>query len=100
MGGPRSGRHKLTVRHGVTKRGVGVPPDAAGHFNIGLQGRIGRAGEPLHETGGNEKLRSVADSGNGLARRRELLHDFDHARVEAQVLRSAAAGNVQPLRSR
>ena len=39
----------------------------------------------------------MADSGYGLARRCELLHDSDHPIVETQVFRSTAAGDVQPF---
>ena len=37
----------------------------------------------------------MADRGDGLAAVREMAHDFQHARVEPQVLRRAPAGDDQ-----
>ena len=97
MRGPRRAGNKVPVNKGVAGGRVGLAPDAPGVHHVGLHGRIGRAGTPLEDTGGNQHLLAVANRRNGLLRRVHLTDDLDNARVQAQIFGRTAAGHDEPV---
>ena len=93
IAGPGGRGHEVAIDDGLVCRNLLV--GAAGKIDIGTHGGIGRGGVALEHAGGGEDLRAVADRGDGLAVGEELAHDLEHARIEADVLRSAPAGDVE-----
>src|ERR1019366_9822913 len=70
---------------------------AAGSGNVRGDGRVATARLALEHIGRGQHLRGMTDGGDGLAGRGEMAHDFEHARVEAEVLRRPATRNYQPV---
>ncbi len=75
----------------VTGTGTYSPPASR------ADGGVGRGLVALEHAGRGQHLRAVADRRDGLSEREELTHDLEHARIEADVLRGAAAGDEQTL---
>jgi len=91
MGRPSGRRHQITIGGGAVDGDVGV--GAAGETDLRRAGRIGRDGAAADDVGGGEDLGAVADRGDRLGGRGELLDQGDDAGVEAQIFGRATAGD-------
>src|ERR1035441_4860083 len=70
---------------------------AAGGSNLRGDGRVATARLALEHIRRGQDLRGMTDGGDGLAGRREMAHDFEYARDEAEVFRRPATRNHQPV---
>ena len=95
MGGPGRRGHKLPA--GVRLiHGEGFIR-SAGRRNLRRNRRVATARLAAEHIRRGQHLRRVTDGGDGLAGLREMTHDFQHARVEAEVFRRAAARNYKAV---
>ncbi len=97
MGGPGGAGDEVAVGDGVGD--VEGDEDGAGEFDLGGAGGVGVDALARDDAGGGQKLRAVAESGDGLVGFGEVADDLEDARVEAQVLGRAAAGDDEAARS-
>ncbi|SCU77220.1 conserved hypothetical protein [Cupriavidus necator] len=93
MRGPGRGSDEVAVGMGLVNGNIGI--GAAGQLYLGRAGRVGGAGLAFEHACRGQQLGAVADRGDRLVRLGEVAHDLQHARVQAQVFRGAAAGDDQ-----
>ena len=92
VGGPGGGGDEVGVGVGVVEGGVGGDEFAAGELDLGFAGRIGADAAAFDDAGGGEELRAVADGGDGLFGRGEVLDDGEDAGRQAEVFGARPPG--------
>lgn len=92
-GPARRGADQIAFGVRLVHADVGV--GAAGQFDLGTAGRVGRAGAALEHAGAGQQLGAMADGGHGLVVVEEVAHGGAHGIVVAQVFGAASAGDHQ-----
>ena len=95
MGRPRGSGNEVAVGNSLVHRDIGI--GGASQLDLGRAGRVAGDGLAAYDLGGGQQLGAVAHRRDRLSGSGKLLDDGDHARIEAQVLGRAAAGNCQRM---
>src|SRR5262249_49750117 len=90
--GPTLGRHEVAVARGALGRHVDI--DAAGETHLRLAVVQRRHLATVDDLGRRQHLDAVADAEDRLAGRVEVPDDLEHTRIDANIFRTAAAGDV------
>src|ERR1700678_3378928 len=97
MCGPGGCGHKFSTRVRLVHGEIHECAARTGY--IGPHGWITTAGLTLQYIRGGQQLRRMTDSRYRLIGGGEVTHNFDHSRVQPEILRRAAARNHQTVRA-
>src|ERR1700758_5555842 len=87
---PCGSGHQVSVNHSLIHGHLNISSTRCG--NVGRYRRITAAAASFESTSRRQQLRGVTDGGNGLARFREVPHQFEHHGVEPQIFWSTPTG--------